>query len=137
MPVLLPPPMPRFPCSITRTCGNWARTRSTVPSVDPLSTTITSRPCTDARHCSIHGCAFHVTTTTVTSTTASRYSTLRLWCTPTEHLLPEDHCEPRQGEHDRHHEKEEPAGERRVGVDAEVAEEADEEGFAHPETVDR
>src|SRR6476469_5188405 len=136
MPVLFPPPMPRFPCSITRTCGNCTRMRSTVPSVEPLSTTITSRPCTDARHCSIHGSAFPVTTTTVTSTTASRYSTLRLWCTPAEYLFPQDHGEPRQGEQDRHHEEEEATGERRIRAHSEIPEEADEERLAHTQPVD-
>src|SRR5580765_3687888 len=131
MPVLLPPPMPRFSCSITRASGNCSRTRSTVPSVEPLSTTITSRPCTDARHCSIHGSAFHVTTTTVTSATALGHRALRSRGGPAEHLLPEDHGEPGQREQNRHHEEEKAAGERRVGAHSEVPEEADEERLAH------
>src|SRR3954447_4168904 len=137
MPVLLPPPMPRFSCSITRTSGNRSRTSATVPSVEPLSTTITSRSRTDARHCSIHGSAFHVTTTTDTSGTAPRHGALRPWGAPVEYLLPEDHGESRQGEQDRHHEEEEAAGEGGVGVDSEIPEEADEERLAHAEAVDR
>src|SRR6478736_6274828 len=136
MPVLFPPPMPRFSCSITRTCGNCTRMRSTVPSVEPLSTTITSWRCTDARHCSIHGSAFHVTTTTVTSATALGHRALRSRGGPAEHLLPEDHGEPGQREQDRHHEEEKAAGERRVGTDPEIAEKADEERLSHAEPVD-
>src|SRR3954465_16078929 len=132
MPVLLPPPMPRFSCSITRTSGNRSRTSATVPSVDPLSTTITPRSRTDAMDCSIHGSAFHVTTTTDTSGTAPGHRALRSWGAPVEHLLPEDHGEPRQREEDRHHEEEEATREGRVGIDSEVAEEAHEERLPHP-----
>src|SRR6476620_1826049 len=136
MPVLLPPPMPRFSCSITRTCGNCTRTSSTVPSVEPLSTTITSLPCTDARHCSIHGSAFHVTTTTVTSATALGHRALRSRGGPAEHLLPEDHGEPGQREQDRHHEEEKAARLCCVTTYTEIAEKADEERLAHTKPVD-
>src|SRR3954452_18693211 len=129
--------MPRFSCSITRTSGNRSRTSATVPSVDPLSTTITSRSRTDAMHCSIHGSAFHVTTTTDTSGTAPGHRALRSRSAPVEHLLPEDHGEPRQREEDRHHEEEEATREGRVGIDPEVAEEAHEERLPHPQAVDR
>src|SRR5258705_7981605 len=102
MPALLPPPIPLFSCSITRTSGKRSRTNSTVPSVDPWSTTSTSTSMiseerADARHCSSHGNAFHVTTTTETSGTWSRGRRA-----PVEHLLPQDHGDPGQREHDRH-----------------------------------
>src|SRR5690242_9894851 len=119
MPVLLPPPMPRLSCSITRTSGYRSRTNATVSSVDPLSTTSTSRPATESRHCSIQGSALKVTTTTETSATVGQRGA------PVEHVLPEDHRQPGQREHDRHDEEQEPAGERGVGVDTDVSEEAD------------
>src|SRR4051812_49226703 len=126
MPALLPPPIPRFSCSSTRTSGKRSRTTSSVPSVEPWSTTTTSWPRTDSRHCSSHGSAFQVTTTTERSATS-----LGNRSAPVEDVLPEDHREPRRGQHDRHHEEEEAAREGEVGVDAEVAEEADEERLAH------
>src|SRR5258707_11735516 len=107
MPALLPPPIPLFSCSITRTPGKRSRTNSSVPSVEPWSTTTTSRPRTDSRHCSSHGSAFHVTTTTETSGTG-----IRCGCAPVEDLLPEDHGDAGQREHDRHQEEEEAARER-------------------------
>ena len=59
MPALLPAPKPRFSCSRTRASGNRSRTSSSVPSVEPLSTTIISAP--DSRTLSsersIHGAA--------------------------------------------------------------------------------
>src|SRR6266849_5762337 len=131
MPVLFPPPMPRFSCSSTRTSGKRSRTTSRVPSVEPWSTTITSCPRTDSRHCSSHGSAFQVTTTTERSATAFGDR-----CAPIEDVLPEDHGEPGRCEHDRHHEEEEPASEGEVRGHVQVAHEADEEGFAHAETVD-
>src|SRR5258705_8401096 len=135
MPALLPPPIPLFSCSITRTSGKRSRTKSTVPSVEPWSTTSTSTSTiseerTDARHCSSHGSAFHVTTTTETSGTGHCRA-------PVEHLLPQDHGDPWQREHDRHQEEQEAAREGGIGVDAQVAEEADEERLAHAEPVDR
>src|SRR3954453_21553830 len=137
MPVLLPPPMPRFSCSITRTSGNRSRTNAAVPSVEALSTTITSRPRTEPRHCSIQGRAFHVTTTTETSATALGHRALRSRGGLREHLLPQDHGEPRQRQHDRQQEEEEPAGEGGVRVDPEAPEEADEERLADAQAVDR
>src|SRR6266567_1153439 len=125
MPVLLPPPMPRFSCSITRTSGNRLRTSSRVPSLEPWSTTITSWPLTESRHSSTHGSAFQVTTTTVRSTTAEHRRA------PVEDVLPEDDREPGRREHDRHDEEEEPAREGAVGRHAEIAHEADEERLAH------
>src|SRR5438067_13764081 len=131
MPLLLPPPMPRLSCSITRTPGKRSRTKATVSSVDPLSTTITSSPATDSRHCSTHGSAFHVTTTTVTSGTAFRHRRA-----PVEDVLPEDHREPGHGEHDRHHDEEKTAGEGCVRRDVQLPEEADEERLTDAEPVD-
>ena len=44
MPVFEPPPRPRFSCSISRASGKRSRTSSSVPSVEPWSTTIVSWP---------------------------------------------------------------------------------------------
>src|SRR4051795_12271029 len=101
MPALLPPPMPLFSCSTTRTSGYRSRTKATVSSVEPLSTTTISRPRTECRHCSIQGSAFHVTTTTETSATALGHRALRSRGGLREHLLPQDDGEPRQRQHDR------------------------------------
>src|SRR5262245_54207554 len=131
MPALLPPPIPLFSCSITRTAGKRSRIAATVPSVEPLSTTTTSRPATDSRHFSIQGRALYVTTTTETSATGGRDGRA-----PVEDALPEDDCDTRQREQHGHDEEQEAAGERRIGVDAEVAEEADEERLAHADPVD-
>src|SRR6185312_8309571 len=92
---------------------------------------MTSRPATESRHCSTQGSALKVTTTTETSATVGQRRA------PIEHVLPEDHQQPRQREHERHHEEEEPARERGVCADAELAEEADEKRLAHTEAVDR
>ena len=55
-------------CSTIVTAGKaLADERRRVPSLDPLSTTTVSWPATLARHCSIHGSALWVTTTTETS----------------------------------------------------------------------
>src|SRR4051794_9825558 len=132
MPVLLPPPMPLLSCSITRTSGKRLRTSSTVPSLDPLSTTTTSSPRTDSRHCSTQGSALHVTTTTETSATGRRHRGASV-----EDVLPEDHGEPGQRKQHGHHEEEEAAGERGIRAHAEVAEEADEERLPHADAVDR
>src|ERR1044071_2265643 len=137
MPVLLPPPMPRFSCSTTRTSGYRSRTSASVPSVEPWSTTststkITSWPrTTESRQRSIHSAAFQVTTTTETSATAEQRQP------PVEDLLPHDHDEAGQGEQNRHHEEEETAGEGGIGRHVELPEEAHEESLADAETVDR
>ena len=55
------------PCSPARSRarrGSARARRRPCSSVEPLSTTITSRPRTESRHCSSHGSAFQVTTTT-------------------------------------------------------------------------
>src|SRR5260221_12060800 len=132
MPALLPPPIPLFSCSITRTSGKRSRTSSSVPSVEPWSTTTTSRPRTDSRHCSSHGKAFHVTTTTETSATG-----MRCRRAPVEHLLPQDHRDPGQREQDRHQEEQEAARKCGVGIHVQVAEKANEERLAHADAVDR
>src|SRR5581483_6299958 len=133
MPALLPPPIPRFSCSITRTSGNFSRTRSSVPSVEPWSTTTTSSPVTDSRHRSSHGSASYVTTTTVTSGRAIG-DRLR---TPAGNRLPEHDADAGKREQDRHHEEQESGRERLVVRHAELAEEADEERLAHADAVDR
>src|ERR1051326_5318587 len=132
MPALLPPPMPAFACSSTRMSGYRPRTKSTVPSVEPWSTTITSRSRTDSRHCSSHGSPFSVTTTTETSGRSIGHRGRAA-----EDVLPEDHADAGQREQDRHHEEEESARERRVGRHVEPSEEADEEGLPHADPVDR
>src|SRR3954469_22454157 len=131
MPALLPPPIPLFSCSITRTAGKRSRIVATVPSVEPLSTTMMSRPTTDSRHFSIQGSALYVTTTTETSTTGRRDGRA-----PVEDALPQDHRDAREREQHRHNEEEEAAREGGVGIDSEVAEEADEERLAHADPVD-
>src|SRR5262245_6952957 len=132
MPALLPPPIPLFSCSITRTSGKRSRTAATVPSVEPLSTTITSRPSTDSRHFSTQGSALYVTTTTETSATGRGDGRA-----PVEDALPQDDRHAGQGEQHGHHEEQETARERGVRVHSEVAEEADEECLAHADPVDR
>src|SRR6476661_2957757 len=132
MPALLPPPIPLFSCSINRTSGQRSRTKSTVPSVEPWSTTMISRPRTDSRHCSSHGKAFHVTTTTETSGTGRGFGRA-----PVEDLLPQDHCDPGERERDCHQEEQEPARKRGVGIHVQIPEEADEERLTHTEPVDR
>src|SRR3954452_12749211 len=130
MPALLPPPIPLFSCSITRTSGYRSRTNATVSSLEPLSTITTSRPRTESRHCSTHGSAFHVTTTTETSGCAIDDG-------GSPQALPEDDRDARQRQQDRHHEEDEAARERLVGRHAQLAEEADEERLAHADAVDR
>src|SRR5579862_6808608 len=131
MPVLFPPPMPRFSCSITVTSGKRSRTSATVPSVDPLSTTTVSWPRTDSRHCSMCPAAFQVTTTTERSSAIGNGHRR-----PAE-AFPQDHHEPRHRQEQCHQEEHEPGRERVVGTDAEPRQEADEERLSHPEPVDR
>src|ERR1700733_12054930 len=121
MPTLLPPPMPRFSCSIKRTSGKRSETKAAVPSLEPLSTTIVSWPATQARQRSRKGREFQVTTTTETS------SGIRVRHGTPPQPLPEDHDQTRRGEQERHEEEEEAGRKGVVGVDAEAAEEADEE----------
>src|SRR5437867_3890137 len=112
MPALLPPPMPRLPCWITRTSGKRSRTSSTLPSDDPLSTRIVSKSRTESRHCSSQGRALYETTTTETSS--------RIGHRRAPHALPQQHDDARQREHQRQHEEEEAARKRGVCVDAEL-----------------
>src|SRR5262249_30661213 len=132
MPALLPPPIPLFSCSMRRTSEKRSRIAATVPSVEPLSTTITSRPPTDSRHFSIQGSALYVTTTTAQSATGAADGGALV-----EDALPQDDRHAGQREQDGHDEEQETACERGVGVDSEVAEEADEERLAHADPVDR
>ena len=127
MPALLPAPMPRVLLLDDRTVRESARARvRRVPSVEPWSTTIVSWPRTDSRHRSSHGIAFQVTTTTETSAIVSHPGPARAGA-----ASPRDDHEPGKRQHDRHQEEEEPGREGVVGVDAEPAEEADEERLAH------
>src|ERR1700722_17561089 len=133
MPALLPPPMPLFSCSSIRTVGKRSRPSARLPSAEPWSTTTTSCPLTDSRQRSSHGSALNVTTTTVTLSSGAAIGNRRA---PNEHVLLEDEGDSGHGEQHGHDEEEEPAGECRVCVDAELAEEADEERLAHTEPVD-
>src|SRR4051794_36764289 len=132
MPALLPPPMPTFGCSTSLACGNRSRTSSTVPSVEPLSTTTVSYSRTDSRHRPSQGSALYATTTTETS------SRIRNRSRPPRAAaeIPQDDREPRYGQHERHHKEQNPAGERRARAHAQTAEEADEEGPPHRQSVD-
>jgi hypothetical protein len=71
MPALLPPAKPRFSGRArTATLGNSARTRSIVPSREPLSTIMTRAPPSWAaarlvRHASVSSTPFHASTTIV------------------------------------------------------------------------
>src|SRR6188472_2142339 len=135
MPALLPAPKPLFSCSITRASGNFSRTRPGVPSVDALSTTISSAPAPSRlpSERSTHSAALCVTTIALTSA-------IRL----ARHLRPPRAVHPVPGEdrragsrhQDRDHEEQEPGREGLVRADAEVPEETDEERLAHCETVD-
>src|SRR5579884_707689 len=135
MPRLLPAPMPRFACATSRTPGKHERTSSTLPSVEPWSTTIVSTPATDSRHRSSHGSALNVTTMTQTSPSGIRDRGGSAADAPRS--FPQDHAQPGNRQHHGHHEEEEAAGERRIGADAQLAEEVDEERLAHGEAVDR
>ena len=57
MPAFQPAARPRFSCSINVTSGKSSRTTSTVPSVEPLSTTTVSSPRTLSRARSTQGSA--------------------------------------------------------------------------------
>src|SRR6266545_7052677 len=123
--------MPRFSCSITRTSGKRSRTSSSVPSVEPWSTMIVSCPRTESSERSTQGSALKVTTTTETSSAIGDRGGRAA------EALPEDDREAGRREDERHHEEEEAGRERGVGVNVQLAEEADEEGLAHGEAVDR
>src|SRR5580765_3117266 len=139
MPTLFPAPKPRLSCSIRRVSGNFWRTRSGVPSVDALSTTITSAfvPRRLPSELSIHGAASCVTTTALTSASTIGFARDPRTATRPAQALPGEDRRPRGRQQDREHEEEESGGERLVGADAELAEEADEERLAHGESVDR
>src|SRR5919204_4762359 len=131
MPAFHPAASPRFSRSSSRTRGNRSRTRSSVPSVEPWSTTTVSWASTLARHGSSHGSASYVTTTTATSAMPDARPGK-----PADALPGEDR-RPGQRERERHDEEEEARREGAIRVDVQVAEEADEEGLAHGEAVDR
>src|SRR5215207_10144994 len=130
MPRFQPVASPTFSCSTTMAAGSTRRAASTVPSVDALSTTTTSSPRTLSRQRWIHRSALWVTTTTPTSGMA------RVRAAASQALPEQDHPA-RERHHDRDDEEEEPGRERRVRVHAQLAEEADEEGLADGETVER
>jgi hypothetical protein len=80
MPTLLPPAKPRFSGRArTATPGNSVRTRSTVPSREPLSTTMMRAPPRSAaarlvRHASVSSTPFQARTTIVTRSACRRAS---------------------------------------------------------------
>src|SRR5947209_851635 len=102
--------MNRYSVAGRQTVGSPRTDRCSVPSVEPWSTTTRSRPATESRHCSSHGSALYVTTTTVTSGGSIGHRR------PAEHVLPEHDRDPRQRKQDRHHEEQEAAGESVVVV---------------------
>src|SRR6187455_2591506 len=129
MPRFQPAARPTFSCSITRASGSCSRTTSALPSLEPLSTTITSSPRTLSRQRSIQGSALCVTTTTLASGMAR--------ARPPAQTLPEQDQPAGQRHHDGDEEEEEAGGEGLVRVDADVAEEADEERLPDGEAVER
>src|SRR5829696_5497788 len=138
MPALLPAPKPLFSCSITRASGNFSCTSPGVPSVDALSTTITSAP-VPARLCSersIQAAALWVTTIALTAASAIGFASDARRARAAD-ALPREDRRARRRHQDRDHEEQETGGERLVRADAEVPEEADEERLAHGEAVDR
>src|SRR3954447_7641569 len=126
-----PAARPRFACSTTSTAGKRSRTNTTVSSVESLSTTTVSTPATLSRHCSIHGIALCVVTTTVASTM------LDLGPAAAAHRLPEENSGSGKREADGDEEEEEARREGGVRAHADAAEEADEEGLSHREAVER
>src|SRR5215218_10588676 len=112
MPAFQPAARPLFGCCTSVASGKRSRTASTVPSVEPLSTTTVGSPRTLSRQRSTHGSAFHVTTTAATSAMAhTRTDTAA-------RAFPDEDDASRKRQRDRHQEEEEAGGERRVGVDA-------------------
>src|SRR5205085_401725 len=106
-----PAPSPTFSCSTTSTSGNLSRTKGTVRSVEPLSTTTVSQPATLARHCSTSGSALKVTTTTERRASAIRHGRAR-----GPERLPGEYHRTRQRAGDRDDEEEEAGRERPVGA---------------------
>src|SRR3954453_16566650 len=137
MPALLPAPKPRFSCSTTRASGNFARTRSAVPSADALSTTITSAPVPARlyRQRSIQAAALWVTTIALTSASAIGFAR-NVRPGRAANAFPGEDRRTGRGHQNRDHEEEKPGGECLFGADADVPEEADEERLAHGEAVD-
>src|SRR6476659_6038053 len=117
-----------------RASGKRSRTNSSVPSVEPWSTTIVSRPRSDSRHRSIHGRPLYVTVTAVTSATAGVLEASRRRAA--QPFPGQDH-RPGERERDRDDEEQESGRERRVRTDPELGQEADEERLPHGEAIDR
>src|SRR5262245_15996161 len=132
MPAFQPAASPSFARSSSVASGKRSRTSSSVPSVEPWSTTTVSCPRTLPRLRSTHGSAFSVTTIAVTSSAIRDRVPRR----PSQSFPREDDA-PRHRHEQRDEEEQEARGERRVRVDADGAEEADEERLPHGEAVDR
>src|SRR5512132_567066 len=139
MPALLPAPKPRFSSSIRRASGNFCRTRSGVPSVESLSTTMTSAPVPRrlSSERSIQGAALCVTTTALTSGSAIGFARDPRATTRPVNALPREDQRARDRHQDRDQEEQEAGGERLVRAHAHLPEEADEERLPHREPVDR
>src|SRR6266545_956849 len=135
MPALLPAPKPRFSCSTSRASGNRSRTSSTVPSVEPLSTTISSAsvPRKLSSERSTQGAALYATTIAVTSAIGfARHA----GASGPPQSLPREDQRARRRHHHRDDEEEEPGCEGPIGIDADATEEADEERLPYREPVD-
>src|SRR3990170_2528871 len=134
IPMFQPAPRPRFSALINRTSGKRSRTKSTVPSRDPLSTTIVSTPRSDSRQGSIQGRASYVTTTAATrGSLAMLDPRSRLAAKP----FPEQDRATRHRQQQGDEEVEETGRERLVRADADAPEEANEERLPHGEPVQR
>src|SRR5262245_30857756 len=134
-PTFQPALSPRFPDSIRATSGWRSRTKATVPSPEPLSTTTVSTPRSESRQFSIHGSASYVTTTAAMRGDGSAMTDLG----PRPAPQPVAQHDQRSGEghQQRHEEVEEARRERLVRAHAHAAEEADEERLPHRQPVQR
>src|SRR4029453_13015046 len=106
-------------------------TRSSVPSVEPWSTTTVWWPATLSRDRSTYGSALYVTITAATSAMRQRAPRRRADRLPRRDGGARG-CEPERG-----HEEEEARGGRRVGTDVQAGHEAHEERLPDGEAVDR
>src|SRR5262245_33963231 len=129
-----PAPSPRLSLSTSRTSAARSRTNSTVPSLEPLSTTTVSTPRSESRQFSIHGMASYVTTTAATRCGSAMFD-LGTRTAP-EAVAQHDH-RPRERQQQGHEEVQKTGCERLVGADADASEEAHEERLAHRDPVQR
>ena len=131
-----PAPRPRFSCSITRTSGNRSRTRSSVPSVEPWSTSDRL-----ARRRGSPGTA-RPTAARSGSPSRPRRQPLRSSRGRSRARVPRKPSQPRitapgSASAIVTTKNRKPVANAASALDAELAEEADEERLAHGEPVDR